>query len=116
MPKKFVPPIETASVSAQKPLHTSDEVGERSFENQMKMVFHEAIGMNLPLGLGAGLRQSLQKTAAVGVVLKDRLPTVAPIHDVIDCAGIFDSELASHDASLRFWPTLSIRNYAFLRD
>jgi hypothetical protein len=82
----------------------------------MKMVSHEAIGMDLPLGLGACLSQRLQKTGAVRVVLKDQLPTVAAIHDVIDGAGIFNAELASHDASLHLWRSRSIHKYAVLRD
>src|SRR5947199_9488150 len=40
----------------------------------------------------------------------------APIHDVIGCPKIFDSEFASHDASLLFWLFLSIYKYAVLRD
>lgn len=66
----------------------------------MKLVSREAIGTDLPLGLGACLGQCLQKTtAAVGVVRKNWLATVAAIHHLIDCVWIFDSELASHDAS-----------------
>src|ERR1043166_1904257 len=82
MPKQFVPAIEAAGGSAQKPLHPGDEVGEGSFEHQMKMVSHEAIGVDLPLGFGACLGKSLQKTATVGVVLKDWLTTVTAIDDV----------------------------------
>jgi len=59
MSNQFVPPVEAAGVRAQELLHAGDEVRERCFEHQMKMIFHEAVGMYLPLGLGADLSQSL---------------------------------------------------------
>lgn len=54
----------------------------------MKMIPHQAIGMNLPIGLGAGFAQGGDETLAVPVVLEDRLAMIAPIHDMIDRAGI----------------------------
>ena len=52
--------------------------------------------MDLPTGLGARLRQRFQKASPVLVVVKNRLPPVAPVHDVVNGAGILDSQLARH--------------------
>ncbi len=42
----------------------------------------------------------LQKTAAVLVVLIDRLPPVAPIHDLVKGAGILNSQFARPGADI----------------
>jgi hypothetical protein len=54
----------------------------------------------LPFRPGTGFGEGLQKAAAIRVILKNRLSPVAAIQDVIDRAGIFHSEFASHDVSL----------------
>ena len=60
------------------------------------MIGHEAIGMNLPTGLDAGLTQRSQEALAVSVILENGFAAVAAIHDVIDRARILDSQLPSH--------------------
>ena len=52
--------------------------------------------MNLPQGLGASFRQCFQKAPPVLIVVKDCLPPIAPVHDVVNCAGILNSQLARH--------------------
>ena len=42
------------------------------------------------------LAQRLDETLAIRVILEDRLAPVAAIHDVVNRAGILDSEFASH--------------------
>jgi hypothetical protein len=61
------------------------------FEHQMKMVSHQAEGVDLPAGLHAGLAQRFQNNAPPRVILKNRLPAVAAIHPMIDRSGKFNS-------------------------
>jgi len=52
--------------------------------------------VDLPLRLRARLTQCLEKQFPVFAVLEDGLPMITPIHDMIDCAGVLDSELSRH--------------------
>ncbi len=56
--------------------------------------------MDLPAGLGARLPQGLQETLPIRVVLENGFTAVTAIHDVIDRAGILDSEFAGHAKGL----------------
>ena len=62
------------------------------------MVLYEAEGMHLPVGLGTALGQGFQETLPVGIVLKDRLPPITPIHQVMKGSLILHTQLARH------WP------------
>src|SRR5208282_1123484 len=53
--KLFVPPIETAGIGSQQPLHAGDQIRAGRFDDQMKMVRHQAPGMDLPAGFFTGL-------------------------------------------------------------
>ena len=52
----LVPYVEAFGVNPQQPLHARHQVGLRRFHDQMKMIAHQAIGVNLPAGLAARLR------------------------------------------------------------
>src|SRR5712671_7139278 len=96
MPKEFVFAIETRGVGPQKPFHASDEIDERSFDHEVKMIAHQTIGMHLPASLFARFSQGREKAVAVVVILEDVFATIAAIDEVIDGSRIFDSELARH--------------------
>src|SRR5579859_4804083 len=51
-------------------------------------LFHQKPGMDLPIGFLAGLAQCFQEQLAVFVRAENWLLMVAPIHDVVDGAGI----------------------------
>jgi hypothetical protein len=61
------------------------------------MIGHEAEGMHLPGGFGAGFAEGLEEQLAVAVVLEDGFTAVAAVHDVVKGAGILDAELAGHE-------------------
>ena len=84
VPEQFVPPVEARGVSAEEPLHARDQIGLGRFHDQMKMIVHETIGMHLPVGLGARLRQRLQEQLLILLRLEDRLAAVPPVEEVID--------------------------------
>src|SRR5213080_4200197 len=64
-PKKMTPQtvtaIESLGVGAQEPLHACAQVAARRFYNQMKMIIHQTIGVNLPPAPAAGLAQQIEK-------------------------------------------------------
>jgi hypothetical protein len=81
------------SVWSQEPFHSGDEIGLQSLE--MKMVAHQAPGMDLPFGPGAGFAESALEALAIVIVFDD----VAALIDTIDhvnSAGIFNAQFASH--------------------
>ena len=63
----------------------------RRFGSEVKVIHHQAVGVDLPAGLAASFAQRVQKALAVLVVLKDRIPAVASIHDVVDGARVLNS-------------------------
>ena len=69
---------------------------EQVRHRQMKVIRHEAIRVDLPAGLGADLRQGFHKAPPVRVVVEDRFPPVALIHDVVNGPGILNCQLARH--------------------
>src|SRR5256885_16167024 len=74
MAEEFVAMIETNRVGALQPGHPRDEIWLRSFENQMVMIAHQAVGMNLPSGFYTGFRQGLDE---VGKLRVGRLRLIA---------------------------------------
>ena len=73
--------VKSYDVVTNWPLHVA---GLRRFDEQVEVVGHQARRMDLPAGLGAGLRQRVRETLPVGVVAEGGLPTVTPIEDVIN--------------------------------
>jgi hypothetical protein len=97
MPGETMPPIKSLRVGAQKPLHPGAQIGARSFHYQMKMIVHQTIGMNLPLGLPTGAPEKLEKKLPVHVISYDCLAPIAPTQDMIDRSRIFNAQRPRHD-------------------
>jgi len=62
-----------SSIVANHPRHHGDQIGLRRLDDQMKMVAHQAIRMDLPSRLPTGLAQSREKSLPVLVVLENIL-------------------------------------------
>ena len=76
------------------------------------MIRHEDVGVNLPSRLGASLVQCLDEPMPIHIILEDRLAPVAAIHQVVDRAGILDSQFARHDRKVtRAAPSVDIKNW-----
>ena len=84
-------------VSAQEPLHAWDQVRPGRFQHQMKVGFHQTIGMDQPAGFGASLGQRLQKGSPVNVVAEDSGFAIAAAHNVVNGALILDPEFSRHE-------------------
>ena len=79
--------IEPCGVGAEKPFHAGHEVGLRRLDHEMKMIRHQAECVDLPAGLGAYVRQRLEKRLAIQIVSENILAPIPATHRVIDCAG-----------------------------
>ncbi len=92
----LMPEVEALGVNPQQPLHPDHQVGLGRFDDQMKMIAHEAIGVNLPLSLVAGFGQGGQEYPAVLRIAEDFLPAIPPVHHMVDRSGKFMAHLAWH--------------------
>jgi hypothetical protein len=66
----------------------------------MKMVFHQTKGMNLEAGFLASLGQGLDEIMAIAIIDEDGFPTISPVQDMIDRAGILNAYLTWHPSIL----------------
>src|SRR3954465_3173961 len=98
MAKEHMPAVVPGCVGAEEPFHTRDEVALRSFQDQMKMVGHEAKGVHLESRLLRRFAECFEEELPISNVSDDSLTMIAPAHDVIDSARILHTEFASH------WP------------
>src|SRR5713226_3284176 len=64
------------------------------------MVAHQAIGVDLPPGLLAGLGEGLEEIVPIHVVQVDLLAAIATAHDMVHRPGILDAHLTRHLATL----------------
>jgi hypothetical protein len=68
--------------------------------------------MHLPAGLAAGFAERFQEAPPIQVVFENRFPPVAPVHQVIDRAGILDSQFSPHTPpKIAKGPMMSIWNF-----
>src|SRR5580704_6534608 len=84
MAEELVPPIEPARVRSEKPFHARHQICLGGFHHQMKMIDHQAVGVNLPAGFCAHFTQSLEEPLPVPVVLENRLPPIPAVHYMIN--------------------------------
>ena len=96
MAPQTVSAIELLSVGTQQPLHAGAQIAPRRFHNEMKMVIHEAIGVNLPPSPPAGPGQQLKEELPIGVMSKDCFAPVTTAKHVIDRARILDAQRSGH--------------------
>ena len=101
MAEQFVTPIESHCVGPQKPFHAGHQIGARGLDHQMKVIAHQAPGVDLPVGLPTGLAEGLKKKLAVFGGAEDGFAMVATVHDVIDGTRILNSEFSRHDQQVR---------------
>jgi hypothetical protein len=100
MAKELVPPVEPAGIGPQKPFHSQDQIGLRSFDHQMKMISHQTPGVDLPVRFCTGLAERLEEPLSIQIVVENGFAPIAAIHDVVDGAGILDAQLATHAPAL----------------
>src|SRR6185503_5470212 len=96
VPESPVPPVEPCGVCAQKPLHSSHQIGLGRFRHQMKMIAHQTIGMDLPFSLQAGLGQCFKEPFPIRVILENRLLPITAVHDMINRSWVLEPKFSGH--------------------
>ena len=86
--------VEATGVGAQQPFHAGDEIGLGCLDDEMKMVRHEAAGMDLPTGLDAGFGEGVKEPLAIGVVAENEFTPVDAVQDVVNRTGILNAKFA----------------------
>ena len=61
MVEELLAAVKPRGVGPQQPFRARDQVGFRNFDDQMKMVAHEAPGMNQPVGFAAALAEGFNE-------------------------------------------------------
>ena len=91
-------------------------VRRRAGRGQRRRAVPLAPLLDLPIGFRARLRQRDDEQLPILVSEKDRLTPVAAIHDVINRAGILDSQLAGHAGRVALAPScVNIKNRPLYR-
>ena len=75
--EKLVPMIQAQRVGAQQPAHSFYEVSIGRFDDGMKVIRHQTIGMHLKTGLLASFSQRFQKILPIDIIQEDILSSVA---------------------------------------
>ena len=91
-------------ICAEEPAHALHKVRIGGFHDQVEMIFHQAVGVHLPAGFLAGLSQRFEEILSIHIIYENVLAPVAPIHDVVNRAGILDSHRAWHGRKLARCP------------
>ena len=73
------------------PLHRATQIGLRSFEDQMAMVRHEAVGVDPNRKLPAHSLQAGKKTLAIIIIVNNCILALPTIHNVVKRTRIFNA-------------------------
>ena len=80
--------------------HPQGKVPVGSFDEQMVVIGHEAVGVAKPIVSFIDMLKGIEEVLTILVVFKDGLFFITPGGDMIDGAGIFYTERACHDATV----------------
>src|SRR5437868_12598841 len=91
--------IDIKAISSVQHLQTAQALAHCAtgwFNHEMKVIAHQTIRMNLPIGLKARFGESGQEFLPIHIILENILPLVASVHDVVNSYRILDPHLARH--------------------
>src|SRR5690349_5596078 len=94
MAEQLVAAIEASSISSQQPLHAEAQIGPGGLDNEMEMVAHEAVGMDLPASSFTAFAQGLEEQLPIFAIVKNMLQTIPAIHQVINRVRVFDAQFS----------------------
>jgi hypothetical protein len=89
--------IEGLGVDPVELTHGPRQVGIGRFYDQMKVVIHQAIGMQQEMKPSNDVRQHIEEPLSVLIIDEDGLPGVAAGGDVVERAGKFDAQRSGHE-------------------
>src|SRR5437867_7805757 len=71
-------------------------VPTRRSSDLMKVIAHQAPGVNQPVCFFTGLTQRLKQKLPVAVVAEDRFAAVTAVHDVVEGGRVLNTNLSGH--------------------
>ncbi len=95
MAKEFVPPVEPTGVGTQQPPRPDDKNALPRLDHEMKMIGHQAKGVNLSGRLLASLSQRDRKLLMIEVIVENGFAAIATTHNVVNRTRILNPQLAS---------------------
>jgi len=84
-------PVEGLGVNPVQLPHPDRQIPLRGLDEQMVMIFHEAVGVTEPVVASIHLVQEIQEGLPVLIIDEDGSPFVSSTGEVIDRPGVFDS-------------------------
>jgi hypothetical protein len=72
--------------------HSLRQIRLGCFHHQVKVVVHQAVGMQAKMKADDDVLQHHEKAPAVFVILEDVLPGIAPDSNMVESAVIFNAE------------------------
>jgi hypothetical protein len=96
--------VETPGVSAKQPFHPEDQIGHRGFDDQMKMIAHQAIGMNLPFRFSTSLAERREEPFTVSVILENVLAPITAVDNMLNGSRVLDAQFARRRQHLSAQP------------
>jgi len=104
-------PIKIGSVRNIEMPHKFLKVGQRSLDQQVKMIGHQHISENLNLVNFPRSPQKIQKSLPVGIIAKDLLPGIPPAGNMIVGILKLDAQRPCHKKNLEsFFPFVKIKD------
>ena len=91
MANPVVAPVKGRGVTDIEMAHELGEIGPLGSDQQMEMIVHQHVGMELDLINAQGILELGQKHLTVGVVAVDRFALIATAGDVKKTAGQLDA-------------------------
>ena len=87
----FVAPVESLRVNTVYMPHAARNIGIRGLNQQMIMVWHQAVGCNAEIPLFTCVNQNVDKSNIIVSISENAFASSATVQDVIPCVGIFYS-------------------------
>ena len=96
MPRLFVPPVPVTREAKQIVLHHLRKRCLADLNQMMNVIAHEHIGVQSVAESPLALFENIQIALTISIVFEDRLPLIAPTHDVIERADEMYPPLSRH--------------------
>jgi hypothetical protein len=87
-----VPPVEVLGIASVEAMHPPRQGRMGRFHQQVKVISHEAIGVEDPGLVGDDRGEKVQEMAAIRGIVKDRPALVAAAGDVVQRSGELQAE------------------------
>jgi len=95
--KNFVPVVEPNGVGAEQPTHFLDQIRIGGLYDQVKVIAHQAIAVELPAGLLTRCGQSVEEVLPVNVIQENVLRAISSAYHMVNGTGELNADFARHE-------------------